>query len=52
MENGRAEIRYHHAFALAKLGKAEEARQALDEILAGDEQFTSRKDAEKLLAEL
>ena len=52
MENGRAEIRYHHAVALAKLGRDDEARKALDEILAGDEEFTSRSDAEKLLAEL
>ena len=52
MENGRAEIRYHHAVALAKLGKIDEARRALDEILAGDQEFASRKDAEKLLAEL
>jgi len=52
MENGRAEIRYHHAVALSKLGKVDEARRTLDEILANDEEFASRKDAEKLLAEL
>ncbi len=52
LENGRAEIRYHHAVALAKLGKYDEARAALQEILAGDEGFAGRKDAEKLLAEL
>ena len=52
LSNGRAEIRYHHAAALAKLGKVDEARTTLDEILAGDEEFASRKDAESLLAEL
>lgn len=52
MENGRPEIRYHHAAALAKLGRTEEARNTLNEILAGDEEFASRNDAEKLLAEL
>lgn len=52
LTNGRAEIRYHHAAALAKLGKVDEARKTLDEILTGDEEFASRKDAESLLAEL
>ena len=52
MENGRSEIRYHHAVALAKLGRTDEARKTLNEILAGDDKFTSRNDAEKLLAGL
>ena len=52
MENGRPEIRYHHAAALAKLGRTDEARKTLDEILAGDDKFASRNDAEKLMAEL
>lgn len=52
MENGRPEIRYHHAVALAKLGRTDEARSTLEAILASDAQFASRKDAEKLQAEL
>ncbi len=52
MENGRAEIRYHHAVALARLGKNDEARMTLEEILGADEEFTGRDDAERLLAEL
>jgi tetratricopeptide (TPR) repeat protein len=50
--DGRAEFRYHHAVALAKLAKTDEARSILDEILAGDDEFASRDDAIKLLAEL
>lgn len=52
MESGRAEIRYHHAAALAKLGRTDEARVTLEQILGGEDEFTSRADAEKLLAEL
>ena len=52
MENGRPDIRYHHAAALARLERTDEARTALEEILSGDLQFSSRTDAEKLLAEL
>ena len=50
--NGEAEYRYHHAVALMKLTRTDEARTILDEILAGDDEFTSRDDAIKLLAEL
>jgi Tfp pilus assembly protein PilF len=52
MEDGRSEIRYHHAAALAKLGRIDEARATLEQILGGEDEFTSRADAEKLLAEL
>lgn len=52
LENGRAEIRYHHTVALEKLGRIEEARSTLEQLLASDDEFTSREDAEKLLAEL
>lgn len=53
MDQGhQAEIRYHHAVALSKLGKMDEAQRALSELLAGDEEFASRMDAERLLAEL
>jgi len=50
IENGRAEIRYHHSVALAKLGRTEEARATLRQILEGDEEFPSRREAEELLA--
>lgn len=52
MENGRLEIRYHHAAALAKLGRTDEARKILNDIVAGDNEFASRSNAERLLAEL
>jgi Flp pilus assembly protein TadD len=52
LENGRAEIRYHHAVALTKLGRNEEARDALQQALDSDENFESRGDAEKLMTEL
>ncbi|MEL7186737.1 MAG: tetratricopeptide repeat protein [Pseudomonadota bacterium] len=52
ISNGRAEIKYHHAAALAELGREDEARIMLQEILNGDSVFSSRSDAEKLAAEL
>jgi len=52
MENGRAEVRYHHAVALTKLGRFDEARNTLRRILESDEKFSSRNDAEDLLTEL
>jgi tetratricopeptide (TPR) repeat protein len=52
MENGRAEIRYHHAVALARLGRIEEARGTLQEIIESGDVFASREDAEKMMAEL
>jgi len=52
LEAGRAEIRYHLAVALSKAGQVDEARRTLEEILASDEKFTSRDEAQKLLAQL
>ena len=52
MENGRPEIRYHHAVALARLDEVDQARSILDEILADDTEFASREDAERLRSEL
>jgi tetratricopeptide (TPR) repeat protein len=52
MENGRAEIRYHHAVALIKLGRNEEARDTLQKILESGEEFAGREDAGKLMNEL
>jgi Tfp pilus assembly protein PilF len=52
MEQGRPDIQYHHAVALARLERTEEARTKLEKILSGDLQFSGRSDAERLLAEL
>ena len=52
LEKGRPEIRYHHAVALAQLGQVDEARRILTDILASDVEFSSRSEAESLLAEL
>jgi len=52
LEGGRGEISYHLAVALSKAGQVDEARRTLEEILATDEKFTSRDEAEKLLAKL
>ena len=52
MESGRAEIRYHHAVALARLGRVDEARGMLQEIIESRDVFASREDAEKMMAEL
>ena len=52
MENGRSEIRYHHAVALVKLGEEDEARLALEQVIESGEEFSARRDAEKLLEEL
>jgi Tfp pilus assembly protein PilF len=52
MESGRPEIRYHHAAALAKLGRTDQARMILAELLSGGDGFASREDAEELLASL
>ena len=52
LSSDSSEIRYHLAAGLAKNGVNEEARHILDEVLGGEEGFPSRKDAEKLMAEL
>ncbi len=52
LSNGKSEIRYHHAVALQKMGNVDEARTVLTEILDSETQFSSREDAERLLAEL
>ncbi len=52
LSNGRAQVRYHLAAALAQAGDTEEARGILRELLAGDDQFSSRDEAEQLLATL
>lgn len=50
--NGRPEIRYHLAFALAESGNTQEAKRILQEILNGATQFSSRSNAEELLTSL
>lgn len=52
LSNGRAEVRYHYAVGLARSGDAERARNILQEILSTDESFSSREDAERMLADL
>lgn len=46
------DIRYHHAVAVARLGRHAEARQALSELLASGADFADRAEAMRLLAEL
>lgn len=46
------EIQYHYAYALAQSGKRAEARNILTKVLAGKQDFQSRHDAERLLADL
>ncbi|WP_405237801.1 XrtA/PEP-CTERM system TPR-repeat protein PrsT [Lentisalinibacter orientalis] len=52
LSNGRAQVKYHLAAALAKAGESGEARQLLQELLASDEEFASRGAAEELLETL
>ncbi len=52
MATGNPEIQYHLAAGFFKQGKNAEALAILERILGSDEEFASRKDAEKLLAEL
>jgi putative PEP-CTERM system TPR-repeat lipoprotein len=52
LSNGRAEIRYHLAVALDRIDSTREAKRILQDIVSGDEEFTSRADAEQLLATL
>ncbi len=52
LSNGSAEIRYHYAVGLSKQGKVDEARRVLQDVVGSGEDFTSREDAIRLLAEL
>jgi putative PEP-CTERM system TPR-repeat lipoprotein len=47
-----AEIRFHYAVALARVGKRDAARQELGELIRTNGQFPSAAEARKLLAEL
>jgi putative PEP-CTERM system TPR-repeat lipoprotein len=52
LTDGRAEVRYHLAAGLARNGDRNEARDILQELLDGDDEFSSRRDAEEMLATL
>ena len=48
--NASHEARYHLAAALVEAGGQEEAQEILESILSSDAEFSSRQEAEKLLA--
>jgi Tfp pilus assembly protein PilF len=52
LSGGNPDIKYHLAAGLAAAGEVVEARKVLEEVLSADGGFTSRSDAEKLLATL
>ncbi len=52
MSGGKAEIRYHLAAAFVLSGETEQARGILNDLLADATEFSSRTDAEELLATL
>ncbi len=50
--DGRPEIRFHLAAGLAAAGQTTEAKRILQEILATDDEFSSRQEAESLVKTL
>ncbi len=52
LSNGRDEVQYHLAVALQRSGDAAAARSVLEELLESEADFSSRADAEDLLASL
>ena len=52
LSDGRAEVRYHLAVGLNRLGQTEEARRKLVEILDSGQEFASKDEARQLLADL
>jgi len=48
----RPEIRYHLAAGLMSAGDTDEAKSILQELLSGQDEFTSRREAEDLLVDL
>ena len=52
LSNGRAQVKYHLASALAAAGEPAEARRLLEEILESDAEFAGRTEARELLASL
>jgi putative PEP-CTERM system TPR-repeat lipoprotein len=49
---GRADVRYHHAYGLARAGETDKARRELAALLEEVESFPQRDDAEALLETL
>ena len=52
LTGGRPTVRYHHAVALAKLGRNAEAVTVLENLLGSEQTFSERRSAEELLASL
>ena len=52
LEGSSSETRFHLAAGLASAGQAAEAKTILQELLASDEAFSSRQEAESLLESL
>jgi putative PEP-CTERM system TPR-repeat lipoprotein len=52
LSNGRAEVKYHYAVGLARSGDTDQARDILQEVVSGGEEFPDRQDAERFLANL
>jgi len=50
--SSRPEIRFHLAVGLAEAGQTTEAKAILREILAADDEFSSRQEAESLVKSL
>ena len=50
--DGKPEVRFHLAAALAKAGESSEAKRILRDVLADDDSFSSRIEAEELLRTL
>ncbi|MET0534962.1 MAG: XrtA/PEP-CTERM system TPR-repeat protein PrsT [Steroidobacter sp.] len=50
--NAPAEIKYHHAAALARSGAKDRAKEQLSQLLGSPELFDSRAEAQQLLVEL
>ncbi|HUN75623.1 MAG TPA: XrtA/PEP-CTERM system TPR-repeat protein PrsT [Steroidobacteraceae bacterium] len=46
------DMQYHYAYALAQAGKRAQARAVLSKVLAGKQTFDSRRDAERLFANI
>jgi putative PEP-CTERM system TPR-repeat lipoprotein len=46
------DVRYHLAYALEASGEHDEARRLLEELLAGNQQFASKQEADRLLEKL
>ncbi|WP_405242520.1 XrtA/PEP-CTERM system TPR-repeat protein PrsT [Lentisalinibacter salinarum] len=52
LSNGRAQVTYHLAAALARAGEPAEARALLEDVLSSGQDFASQEEAEQLLESL